>query len=290
MSTIILESNNFYQRLKKQISIAQETGALQSIPTAYEIVADGGIDFVVRIVTNLIRKEEAQKKEAVKPNFNPFLPYEPDLFVADISDTHLCLLNKYNVIDEHLLIVTREFEEQEKLLNFADFLALWAILKQFNGLAFYNSGKIAGASVKHKHLQVIPLELAPGVPGIPLEGIMHKIEWRESIGIITPLPFRHAYTKLDYQESNTLEELAQISFNNYQKLLKTLNLIEGKPYNLLMRKEWMLIVPRSQPGYQDIGVNSLGFAGAMLVSYREQLDFVKEYQPLNILKAVAMTK
>ncbi|NIO40609.1 MAG: phosphorylase, partial [Burkholderiales bacterium] len=38
---------------------------------------------------------------------NPFLPYGKDLFVSDISETHLALLNKFNVIDYHLLIVTR---------------------------------------------------------------------------------------------------------------------------------------------------------------------------------------
>lgn len=288
MSTIILESKDFQQKLKNQISIAQQTGALQSIPTAYEIVSNGGIDFVVRIVKNLIRKQEAQKKEAVNPNFNPFLPYETDLFVADISDTHLCLLNKYNVIDEHLLIVTREFEEQEKLLNFADFLSLWAILAHFDGLAFYNAGKIAGASVKHKHLQLIPLELAPGIPGIPIEEVMNNVEWKQSIGRIKAFPFSHVYTKLEYQESKTITELSQISLNSYQKLLNALNLTEGTPYNLLMRREWMLIIPRFQPEYQNIGINSLGFAGAMLVRHQEELDFVKEYQPLNILRAVTM--
>ena len=50
----------------------------------------------------------------------------------------------------------------------------------------------------------------------------------------------------------------------------------------------MLIIPRFQPEYQNIGINSLGFAGAMLVRHQEELDFVKEYQPLNILRAVTM--
>jgi len=294
MSTIILESNNFYQQVKNQIAIAQQTGALQSIPTAYEIVQDGGIDFVVRILTNLVRKEESQKKEAVNPDFNPFLPYESDLFVTNISDTHLCLLNKYNVVDEHLLIVTREFEEQENLLNFADFLALWAILAQGEGLGFYNAGKIAGASVKHKHLQLIPLELAPGVAGIPIEKIISNGGLDESIGMTKTLPFSHAYTKL--KPGDNVEESAKISLNNYQRLLNSLNLAErcrrhplrGAPYNLLMTREWMLVIPRSQPCYQNIGINSLGFAGGLLVRNQDELDFVKKHQPLNILKAVGV--
>lgn len=53
-------------------------------------------------------------------------PYDPDLFVADVSDTNLALLNKFSVFDHHLLVVTCRFEEQETLLDIADFQALSA--------------------------------------------------------------------------------------------------------------------------------------------------------------------
>ncbi len=48
---------------------------------------------------------------------NPFLPFDEDFFVTDISDTHVCLLNKFNVVDYHILIVARSFEGQESLLT-----------------------------------------------------------------------------------------------------------------------------------------------------------------------------
>lgn len=287
MNTIILESKKFAERVKNQINLAQEKGALESIPTSYEIISDGGIDFIVRIVTNLMRKEKAKKQKAKNPEFNPFLPYDLDLFVSDISDTHLCLLNKYNVVDEHLLIVTRQFEEQENLLNFDDFLSLWAVLQEFNGLAFYNSGKIAGASVRHKHLQLIPREFTPR--GIPIETVFNGVVFQEEIGIINSLPFGHAYSVLN-NNLETLEELAKTSVNIYQNLLTSLNLQEGLPYNLLMTKEWMLIIPRSQPCYQDIGINSLGFSGAMLVRNQQELELVKECGPLEILKKVGFSQ
>ena len=62
------------------------------------------------------------------------------MFVADISATHVCLLNKFTVIPDHLLLVTRAFEEQEDRLNLADFAALAACLSEFAGLGFYNAG------------------------------------------------------------------------------------------------------------------------------------------------------
>ena len=91
---------------------------------------------------------------------NPFLPYEPDLYVADVSPTHVCILNKYNVVDLHLLIITRAFEHQESRLRLPDFQALWRCLVEYDSLGFYNSGHLSGASQPHKHLQVVPLPLA----------------------------------------------------------------------------------------------------------------------------------
>ena len=45
---------------------------------------------------------------------NPFLPYDPALLVAPISPTHVALLNRFNVVDDHFLIVTRSFEESRR--------------------------------------------------------------------------------------------------------------------------------------------------------------------------------
>ncbi|ELR98493.1 DUF4922 domain-containing protein [Gloeocapsa sp. PCC 73106] len=280
MSEILLKPKTLPAKIRSQITHAQRQGSLHSLPTEFEIVQQDGIAFILRMVINLDRKEQAQKKQA---DFNPFLPYEEDLYVTDISDTHVCLLNKYNVVEEHLLIVTRTFVEQQDLLNYADFLAVWAILSEIDGLVFYNSGPIAGASVRHKHLQLVPRDLAPH-QGIPIESVLKHAEFEETIGIVRAFPFSHGYIKLT--PSDSLTGATERSVDSYQQLLTAL--VPRSPYNLLMTREWMLIVPRSQASYQDIAVNSLGFAGAMLVRNQQQLELVKADQPLNILKEVGI--
>jgi sulfate adenylyltransferase (ADP) / ATP adenylyltransferase len=55
-----------------------------------------------------------------------------------------------------------------------------------------------------------------------------------------------------------------------------------------MTKNWMLIVPRSAEKYQFMSINSLGFAGALLVKNQEQLDLVKTEQPLTILEQISI--
>jgi ATP adenylyltransferase len=285
-SEIFLPENTLWSRVIEQTEFAKNCGALQSIPTEYEIVENNGIPFIVRILTNLIRKEKA-KQEKPK-DFNPFLPYEEDLFVANISDTHLCLLNKYNVVDHHLLIVTRKFEHQKTLINLADFIALCTGLQQIDGLAFYNGGKMAGASVRHKHIQIVPLSLVENQENIPIETVIND-NLKEKISAFN---FVHGFKKLEFHWEKSPEKLGKLAFKIYQKLLKKVDIFEKKngkqsaPYNLLMTRNWMLIVPRSAEKYQTMSINSLGFAGALLVKNQAELELVKAERPLSILKKV----
>jgi ATP adenylyltransferase len=49
----------------------------------------------------------------------------------------------------------------------------------------------------------------------------------------------------------------------------------------------MMVVSRRQEHYQSIPVNSLGFAGSLLVKNHEQLALLKTLGPMTILQGVA---
>ena len=288
---ILLKPGTLWKSIKERSENALQCGALLSIPTDFEFVEQNGIKFLVRILSNLIRKDTAKQQEK---KTNPFLPYEKDLFVADISQTHVCILNKFNVVDYHLLIITRAFEEQEKLLTLEDFAAMWACLAEFEGLAFYNGGKISGASQPHKHLQIVPLPLTPSGLQIPIEPLLTSAQFTDSITTVPELPFIHALAKLDPNWSNSPLEAAAATLELYQSLLSAVGLEplednrQSGAYNLLATREWMLIVPRSHENFDSISVNSLGFAGALLVRNQEQMQVIKEQGPMSILKNVAL--
>ena len=306
---LLLTPGTLWEKIKQQTQHGLKCGALQPIPTNYEFVEDGNICFLVRILSNLSRKEEAQKQQKKKTvatgkNFNPFLPYEEDLFVANISDTHLCLLNKYNVVDDHILIITREFEEQENLLTLPDFQALGACMAEFDGLAFYNGGKTAGASQRHKHLQIVPLPLIPdgmmqtnnGIR-VPIELAIASAEFEHNIGTIAEFSFQHALVKLDPSWVNSPVDSAASILESYFTLLKAIGIkgsdgMSGKQsatYNFLLTREWILIIPRIEEKFQSISINSLGFAGALLVKNQEQMQILKENTPLRILAKVSLS-
>lgn len=302
--TLVLKPGTLWARIQAQTQSAIAVGALQSIPTECELISEAGIDWLVRILTNLVRKDRAQKKQEKKTaksgkEFNPFLPYEPDLFVGDLSPSHLCLLNKFNVVDHHLLIVTREFEPQENWLTLADFAAMWACLAEFDGLVFYNGGKIAGASQKHKHLQIVPVPLVKNGPKIPIEPLLSSATFKGSVGTIADLPFVHGFARLDPDWVNSPVDGAAATLECYRTLLSAVGLLteddrdsqkQSGAYNLLATREWMLIVPRSQEDFHGISVNSLGFAGALLVRNAEQMQHLKQTKPMSILQNVAIAR
>ncbi len=60
--------------------------------------------------------------------------------------------------------------------------------------------------------------------------------------------------------------------------------------NFLLTRTWMMIVPRRSEKYEQISVNSLGFAGMLLVKSEEELEFVKNVGVLHILEGVAIPK
>ncbi|MEH2310003.1 MAG: phosphorylase [Nostoc sp.] len=293
---ILLKPGTLWTSVKEQTEHALQCGALLSIPTEFEFIEQDNVRFLVRILSNLNRKKAAKEKQEKQSatssqEFNPFLPYEEDLFVADISDTHVSILNKFNVVDYHLLIITRAFEEQESLLTLEDFAAMWACLADFNGLAFYNSSKTAGASQRHKHLQLMPLPLAPSGPQIPIEPLLTSAQFQNSNTTLPKLPFVHAFAPLNSNWVQSPFVGGQAIEQLYRTLLHAVGLDarQSGAYNLLATREWMLIVPRSQEHFQSISVNSLGFAGALLVRNPAEMEILKAQGPMTILKNVAIS-
>lgn len=300
-SHILLKKGTLWQEILRTTENALRIGTLLPIPTDYEFIEDKGVNFFVRILSSLEKKDEERKRmeEVSKSdNFlNPFLPYDKTLFVADISDTHIALLNKYNVVENHILIVTRHFEDQEILLTIKDFEALWACMSEFDGLGFYNGGKAAGASQRHKHLQMVPLPLAPKGPEVPIEPLLKGTRCINGFEMISGFPFLHVFVRLPDDIISSSYNAAEKTFELYSAMLRKVGLEppdaeilkrQSAPYCFLVTRKWMLIVPRSREFFDSISINSLGFAGALLVRNKEQMELLKRYGPMTALESVAM--
>jgi ATP adenylyltransferase len=237
---------------------ALKEGSLMPITTEATTIHQDGVTFRLHL-----KSPHADQKPAPgeRPD-NPFLPYDPKMFVADAGPSHVCLLNKFPVLTPHLLICTRTFVPQTSPLTLPDFQA-WAMgFGAQNALGFYNSGPLAGASQAHRHMQLVQTD-------IPLQETILR----------GGLPFPH---HLSLFETSS----AAHAFDAYQQALHT---HKPGPYNLLLTDTWMLMVPRCLSGVNGVSVNGINYTGCFLVNGPGQAKWLTSYGPMRLLKKCSVS-
>jgi sulfate adenylyltransferase (ADP) / ATP adenylyltransferase len=284
--------------LERATRRALAQNVLHPIECDREVIDDGGVRFVIRRVSSLARREfESRRRGATAAaTVNPFLPFDPDLFVADLSTTHVALLNKFNIIPHHMLVVTRSFMPQEALLDARDIAALSACLAQLDGLVFYNGGAAAGASQPHKHLQVVPLPLGTGSTPAPIDAVLATVRGRTGICVAPGIAFPHSFAWLDPGLFASARDATAQLVALYPELLRCIGIsaveaggarLQSRPYNLLVTRRWILAVPRVRADFAGVPVNALGFAGSLFVSDHAGLATIRRAGPMAVLRAVS---
>jgi ATP adenylyltransferase len=253
--------NDLRARVRRQLQRARESGDLQPTPTELHEVVDGGVRFQVRVIQGRDHKWSARARQR-EAGEDPFLPpYRDALFVADLSETHVALLNKFPVLDDHLLIVTRADEPQQSWLGPADFEALALCRAGMDAFAFYNGGVVAGSSQPHKHLQLVPMPVT-------------------TLDLFDAGDCGFALAQTDLARGSD----GPAMFAAYRELMERLGLdAERDPYNLLLAADRMIVVPRSRHDVQGVFLNAMGYAGSFLVRSPEQLDRLRAIGPRRIL-------
>lgn len=192
---------------------------------------------------------------------NPFLPFDQNLFVSDLNSSldYVVIFNKFCLIEDHLLIITKEFVEQSSELSQLDFQAVNEVLEslqEIKPLAFYNSGAEAGASQAHRHFQVIPNENIPIGEHIESVGLFNE-------PFLIPLysSFQHGCIR------RTTEDSSNWHLEAFKKLKSFCSSSSNSSFNLLWTHDWMLLIPRRKEFTDDNlnSLNAMAFAGYFLV-------------------------
>ena len=286
-------TSELWHRVRRQSRAALMSGALQPIETDYEIIEAGNLPLVLRVVASLERKARlAAARTGGPPPADPFMPpYDEDLYVGEVGAGHVALLNKFNVLADHLLLVTRDYRSQDTWLDHADFEALWTALGGCEALGFYNGGEVAGASQPHKHLQVVPLPLGPAHVALPVATALAEAHLHGGVMIAPKLPFRHAIVPVPPAWLADPVLGAREGHRAYERLLRAVGVANSAPpgyrqtapYNLLASRRWMWLIPRSSGEVEGICVNALAYAGALLARDREQAQRIRALGPMAIL-------
>jgi sulfate adenylyltransferase (ADP) / ATP adenylyltransferase len=281
---------NLWNKLVERTDQALVSRALAPIETEVETIEDAGVRFVVRCVSSLARKAEQVATRAKAPADTPVaFPIEADLTVARVSGTHVAVLNKFPVIPHHLLLITRDYVPQEALLDLADFDALTQCMVDYESLGFYNGGKRAGASQPHKHLQVVPLPLG-AESGVPIAVLFESLPRSPGVLSVPGFPFRHAFAWVNGSSAGDVLQLYRdlLAAVGIAGIMRDGVLLQSAPYNVLLSREWMFVVPRWKEDFEDISINALGFAGSIFVKNSQELARVREAGPMALLRAVAV--
>jgi ATP adenylyltransferase len=258
-----------FERMAAVADKAQQQGALTTIPNQCEVLQAEGIPFVLRYAPQLVEKIRMGKSPRRE---NPFAPPEPALWVESVGADHTLILNKFNVLPVHGLLITNDFVAQTDQLTLRDFSAVAQLLTEEDALLFYNGGQVAGASQPHRHFQIVPKDM--GLGELPVQVAISQCVHHEH-GVI--YPFKHRlYWLPDYSAETLWDAWLKLEYC-------------WQPYNLLLTRQWMLVVPRSLESTDGISVNSLGFAGALLAKDERELALIRDVGPVELLRRVSVT-
>ena len=130
-----------------------------------EVIEDQGIKFEVRMLESLGQKPKGENAFTKKADFDPFMPpFEDGLFITDLTESHSLVFNKFSVCKEHVICITKDFVRQDSPLCLKDIQACLLVMDRLDAFMFFNCGPHSGASILHKHMQLIPYHSIGNLP------------------------------------------------------------------------------------------------------------------------------
>jgi len=296
---------NFGQLVEDKYSNALANGDVIFQESTSEYLEENDVQYVLTYAPGLAKKptqEKAPEQDSRPEGFNPFAnPEESMTVIKDYANGQFnILLNKYPIVNNHLLLTTKEFKSQNSPLSPQDLIASLKIIealeksnkKNEKFFGFYNCGDNSGASQPHKHLQFlkIPDNFSPLPSGLVSNQDPFIATSRREPLQSKNVPFAHYVLPLEKDSTKLYDEdyLALAFSSLLQRTLTTLRDSE-KPtaYNVVFTKKFLMVIPRSEAYYKGkLGLNATAFIGSILAKNEELLNMIKEVGPGKILEAV----
>ena len=187
-------------------------------------------------------------------------PYEPGLFITELSSTHNLLFNKFCICREHVLCTTKQMERQDSPVTVADFQSIWMTMQSLKAFVFFNRGFNSGMSILHKHFQLIPFA-SFGREVLPVENAILDMESNHYVDGKICQYRRWAGVKHCFKVFNKAKELepvwnmlqlherARYLLDCYHECLNELGIDENTPadqlsFNLWVTPRMMFLVER----------------------------------------------
>lgn len=319
-----------------KFAVAREAGDVHyfdsRVRTARPVDATAAqcVPWSVRTVPALLHKPSNKGKDAGAREFHDVFapPYAPNLLVAELPE-YTVLLNKFCVLPEHALLVTREFVPQDLPPTPAMLALVYKIIcaheargEHGEAFAFFNCGAPSGASQPHCHFQLVEVGARDGV-ALPIETLLASIprdgdEYRHTH--MLPTPWQHFVALLEPQPDDRVEAYIGARFmqaldSMFQERMHLLArdsgaVPAGRPsFNVLVTRRALHIVPRRTDAFSVrdarwapfdgsadvpentgmLSVNAMGYAGFMLTRHDAEVDALLDADNARVPHVLAHT-
>ncbi|GIJ86415.1 hypothetical protein Asppvi_005303 [Aspergillus pseudoviridinutans] len=213
---------------------------------------------------------------------------DPDLLIANINETHLLVINKFSVFRPQLLLLTSDsYRRQHEPLTVGDFAAIHSVLRSSKNphLVIYNCGPIAGASRNHKHVQILPrpAHLFPddpnSDPGVtPFHYVLRCLRGLDFENPDCPSKLSEVYQELLAEAKERLGQSASTNTEGYF------------PHNVVLVREWMIVIPRRSNNFEGITANAAAMMGSVWLKSEDELDRWKQVGPTKALAGLGFSR
>lgn len=231
---------------------------------------------------------------------------DPRLVVARLNGgTHELALNLFAVDDAQLMVLTADtYRRQSEPLDADDVAAALAVLRDLGEEVYviYNGGREAGCSRMHKHMQGLR-----GPPHAFHVMVAEEEEDGDGAGKVPFVFFKHRFA--EGFGGTPAEEV----FRVYERLLarsrdalglggpggvdggeKREGQEEGEeggcPHNVVMWRDWLLVIPRRRAELGRASANAVGMCGSPWVPERDQVDEWLRLGPGEVLAALGVPR
>jgi len=228
-------------------------------------------------------------------------PYHPDLHLSEWKSKYYSqyalVLNKFNVLNNHLLVVTTHFESQFSPITASNLRVMHEIILDVDGFGFYNAGKEAGPSQLHRHMQIVPRR-DNYLPYFDTITEHSRTSTNGTPFSIEKFQFKHSICQIPDKDPSEHDLVSSYNLCLSHSSLPTLRIQyteqdekeEVMPHNILMGANWIMVVPRTISEYRDICANGLNFIGSFYVKNEETFQNLKEVGPMKCLVKLGKPK
>lgn len=217
----------------------------------------------------------------------------PDQVIGTINNTHVLALNIYPVFrPQYLLLNLDSYRSQNDPLDLEDIEASWSVLHSVQSphYVMYNCTKEAGCSRNHKHLQIVK---KPEVAVSDPTGFLFFPDVTDQEIRVPYVYFLHRFDDIGQERPTESDFVFQVYSELLGKCRKALHIAETDTtslcaHNMLLVKEWMIVLPRRSGNFKGASANAAGMMGMPTISNDELLRIWTDVGPTRVLKELGV--